>query len=187
MAYIAGLASPSEIAELKNRGWLVGDQRVVLDELLQNVRRHPAGTDADQLVIYYVDNELYRIMTGPGWPQPPASSPTAVAVAETDEVRLRATALAATARNSMQFGSPAELDKRLQMMAADSAKDYLGRIAHTIRNETDYGSGYVVERSRPIEATGIAILTESLKQLGWSLGVAPRFFSIIPWQPVAKD
>ena len=64
MAWIIGDLSPEELRELRSRGWEDEDPPVFSTML-------GAPFDPDVTKAFYVDSDVFAIMTGPGWPQRP--------------------------------------------------------------------------------------------------------------------
>jgi len=66
MAWIIGTVSPSELAELRERGWQdeAPPESFCSEDEVQ-------GNGEDVTRMFYVDNDLFSIMTGPGWEVPP--------------------------------------------------------------------------------------------------------------------
>lgn len=63
MAYILGLVTKEEKATLKKRGW-------VLEKFPKKVLEHFGENDGYlglEMVGYYVDEDLFKVMSGPGW------------------------------------------------------------------------------------------------------------------------
>lgn len=67
MAWIVGLATEKEIAELKKRGWVIEDAQS------HNIVGRDRLIDVDpedktfKAVVVYVDSNLFEIMDGPDW------------------------------------------------------------------------------------------------------------------------
>lgn len=59
MAYIIGAANEEEIKELVIRGWTIGEPPPEL--------RYIPGNSGDKMIMIYVDNDLFKIMSGPDW------------------------------------------------------------------------------------------------------------------------
>lgn len=74
MAYLIGLVTADEAAELKALGWELEDPQAVIEEAQDTVgdlhERQQASPpqDLDKCVVgVYVDSNLFKIMTGPDW------------------------------------------------------------------------------------------------------------------------
>lgn len=65
MAYIIGAASDEEIKELERRGWVT--EILPENQMAIPVSREVPDKAGDQVVVIYVDNDLFKIMSGPDW------------------------------------------------------------------------------------------------------------------------
>lgn len=74
MAYLIGLVTADEAAELEALGWELEDPQKIIEEAqdtagdLRERQRASPPTDLDKCVVgVYVDSNLFQIMTGPDW------------------------------------------------------------------------------------------------------------------------
>jgi hypothetical protein len=66
MAYLIGIVTDEEAAQLQRRGWSLKDlDQDCLDEV--SALREDTNNTSDRLVMVYVDNNLFKVMDGPDW------------------------------------------------------------------------------------------------------------------------
>ena len=67
MAYLIGIVSEEEAATLKARGWELGDfDDDFIGEISRQIEENTNGTP-EKMVVVYVDNNLFNVMSGPDW------------------------------------------------------------------------------------------------------------------------
>lgn len=66
MAWIVGQVSPDELSRLRTAGWEDSDPPA---DMLSDEPDEPDGTE-DVLRAFFVDSDVYSIMTGSGWDTP---------------------------------------------------------------------------------------------------------------------
>jgi len=67
MAYIIGQATDAEIEELKRRGWDIEEPPP--DYTTEDVSKNIGEPLEEKMIMIFVDQDLFKIMSGPDWEQ----------------------------------------------------------------------------------------------------------------------